>query len=260
MSTISTFQAPAQRLSSARPQAAASGGTEPQDRVELSSGGPRLMAGVPTGYLSPQIPPPTTYTSYVGVEIVPGLGISLDGRALLVGQKGTTENLEIIGHLPGEPGGPPVLYPQRDFKVSHNGDNTRVDGYYGWQDYSLSRSGNQVSVTGETDRDCFVTTERADGFDIQSKYAGRTWHVTTNGNTATVTDGTDQRITVTQNGNQTVVNTGHAENSYTLTRGDNGVITVDGQLKPQDFTISNGAEGLVVQGHYPHQKFVVKSA
>lgn len=259
MNTISTLNAPAQRMS-ARPQAAAVA-AEPQDRVELSSGGPRLMAGVPTGFLSPQIPPPSIYTSYVGLEIVPGLGISVDGKALLVGQKGTSENLEIIGHLPGQPGsGSPILYPQRDFKVSHNGDNTRVDGHFGWQDYSLSRSGNQVSVTGETDRDCFVTTERADGFDVQSKYAGRTWHVTTNGNTASVTDGTDQRFTITQNGNQTVVDSGRPETSFTFTRGDNGVITVDGQLKPQDFTIGNSAEGLVVQGHYPHQKFVVKAA
>lgn len=260
MNTISSLSAPAQRLSS-RPPAASSGDAEPQDRVELSSGGPRLMAGVPTGFLSPQIPPPTTYTSYVGVEIVPGLGISVDGRALLVGQKGTTENLQIIGHLPGEPGSSsPILYPQRDFTVSHNGNSTAVDGHFGWQDYSLSRSGNQVSVTGETDRDTFVTTERADGFDIQSKYAGRTWHVTTNGNSAIVTDGTDQRYTITQNGNQTVVDSGHVESSFTFTRGDNGVITVDGQLKPQDFSIGQGAEGLVVQGHYPHQKFVIKSA
>lgn len=257
MNTISNVSAPAQRLSS-RPQAASSGAAEPQDRVELSSGGPRLMAGVPTGFLSPQIPPPTTYTSYVGVEIVPGLGISIDGKALLVGQKGSSENLQIIGHLPGEPGSSsPILYPQRDFNVSHNGNNTAVDGHYGWQDYSLSRSGNQVSVTGETDRDSFVATERADGFDIQSKYAGRTWHVTTSGNSATVTDGTDQRYTITQNGNQTVVDSGHVESSFTFTRGDNGVITVDGQLKPQDFTIANGAEGLVVQGHYPQQKFVI---
>ena len=55
--------------------------------MSIAANRPTLMVGVPTGYLSPQLPFPKNAESHVsvGVEIAPGLGIGLDGKTLLVG-------------------------------------------------------------------------------------------------------------------------------------------------------------------------------
>ena len=50
----------------------------------------RLMAGVPTGYLDPQLPfPPSLHTATVGLELAPGLGeltlraLEIPGRSVM---------------------------------------------------------------------------------------------------------------------------------------------------------------------------------
>ena len=218
--------------------------------------GPKLMVGVPTGFLSPQIPPPTNQAINIGVEIAPGLGISLDGRALLVGHKCTEENLEIIGHLPDG------TYPQRDFKVAHRESTTSVDGMYAWQDYAMTRNQKGFEVKGETDRESFRYQKREGGFDVLSKFSGKTFHVQQQGETATVTPAWEQgrTFTVTQSGDVTTVDSGVPEMNYTLTKRQDGSQFVDGQLLFQDFVITKNDGVVDIKGYYPQQHFVVKPA
>ncbi|MFN8608985.1 MAG: hypothetical protein U0931_15735 [Vulcanimicrobiota bacterium] len=222
--------------------------------MSITASSPRLMVGVPTGYLSPQIPPPNTYhVNSVGVEIEPGLGISLDGKAILVGPKDASEKFEIIGHLSDG------TMPQRDFQVTRQGLQALVNGYYDNQDYSLNQQGNRLDVKGSEEVQNYSATYRADGIDVASKYPARAYTVNVNGSEATVVsawqDGPKYKIT--QEGNTTRVDAGSPEGSFTFTRKDDGSIFIDGQLKPQDFDITRENGKLVVQGYYPQQHYVI---
>ena len=223
--------------------------------MSITAASPRLMVGVPTGFLSPQIPPPNSYhVTSVGIEIEPGLGISLDGKAILVGPKEATDKFDIIGHL--EDG----TYPQRDFQVTRQSLQTIVNGRDNYQDYELNQQGSHLDVKGEDDVKSFTADYRADGMDVNSKYSGRTYHATVDGNKASVVSAWENGIKydLTQEGNVTRVSTGHEECDFTFTRKDDGSIFIDGQLKPQDFNITHENGGLVVQGYYPQQHFVIK--
>lgn len=225
--------------------------------MAITAQSPRLMVGVPTGYLSPQIPPPATgHVAAVGIEIEPGLGISLDGKALLVGPKDAFEKQDIVGHLDGG------TYPNRDFQVLRQGGQTTVNGYYDNQDYKLQQSGNRVDVKGQTDREDYSAIFRPDGIDVKSKWAARSYTVNVDGANASVksdyADGIQYQLK--QEGNTTRVSTGIPEADFTFTRQGDGSIVIDGNLKPQDFTIGRQDGALVVQGYYPQQKFVVKNA
>ena len=222
--------------------------------MSVTAASPRLMVGVPTGFLSPQIPPPNSYhVTSVGIEIEPGLGISLDGKAILVGPKDTTEKLDIIGHLADG------TYPQRDFQVTRQGLQALVNGMYDRQDYKLDQQGPLLDVKGQTDVESFTATYRADGMDVNSKYSGRTYKADINGSQATVVPAWDggMKYTLTQEGNTTRVSTGHEEADFTFTRKEDGSIFIDGQLKPQDFDIKQENGALVVQGYYPQQRYVI---
>jgi len=218
-----------------------------------ANSGPRLMVGVPAGSLVPLIPPPDQYSPTVGVELTPGLGISLDGKVLLVGQKGTEESLELIGHLPDG------TYPQRDFRIRHAGDRTTVDGYYARQDFSLTRSGASLSVAGVNDRESFS----AEGLNVSSLYPARTWQVTMGERHAEVRskDPLGARyLLLADQPNETRVYSTLATQDFTVRHHDDGRITVDGQAPHQDFTLTPTADGLVVQGHYPQQHYVLRGS
>lgn len=222
--------------------------------MSITASSPRLMVGVPTGYLSPQIPPPNTYhVNSVGIEIEPGLGISLDGKAILVGPKESNEKFDIIGHLSDG------TQPQRDFQVTRQGLQALVNGHYDNQDYSLNQQGNQLDVKGSEEVKNFSATYRADGIDVASKYPARAYTVNVNGSEASVVsawqDGPKYKIT--QEGNTTKVDVGSPEGSFTFTRKEDGCIFIDGQLKPQDFDIKRENGKLVVQGYYPQQHYVI---
>lgn len=222
--------------------------------MSITASSPRLMVGVPTGYLSPQIPPPNTYhVNSVGIEIEPGLGISLDGKAILVGPKEATDKFDIIGHLSDG------TYPNRDFQVTRQGLQTLVNGHYDNQDYSLNQTGNQVDIKGKEDVHNVQAQYRADGIDVLSKYAARAYTVNVNGSEATVVSGYADapKYKVTQEGNTTKVDAGFEEGNFSFTRKEDGSIFIDGQLKPQDFDIKREGGKLVVQGHYPQQRFVI---
>lgn len=223
--------------------------------MSISAASPRLMVGVPTGFLSPQIPPPNSYhVTSVGIEIEPGLGISLDGKAILVGPKDQTEKFDIIGHL--EDG----TYPQRDFQVTRQGLQAVVNGYYDHQDYQLDQQGSQLTAKGQTDVESFGANYRDNGVDVTSKYPARAYTVNVDGANATVVPAWQDGIkySLTQEGNVTKVTTGHEELDFTFTRKDDGSMFLDGQLKPQDFDIYRENGALIVKGYYPQQKFVIK--
>lgn len=224
--------------------------------MSITAASPRLMVGVPTGFLSPQIPPPNSYhVTSVGLEIEPGLGISLDGKAILVGPKEATDKFEIIGRLADG------TYPQRDFQVTREGLQAVVNGYYDHQDYSLDQKNGEFSATNKTDEvQNFKATFRNDGLDVHSKYAARAYKVDVNGAQASVVPAWQDgiRYSLTQEGNVTRVTTGHEELDFTFTRKEDGSIFIDGQLKPQDFDIKRENGALVVQGYYPQQRYVIK--
>lgn len=222
--------------------------------MSIAATSPRLMVGVPTGYLSPQIPPPSQFVTTVGIEVEPGLGISIDGKAILVGPQDANEKVEILGRL--EDG----TYPQRDFLVTRQGLQSVVDGYYNHQDYKLDQKGNHLYVKGETDVESFTADYRANGFDINSKYSGRTYKVDVDGANATVKPAWQEgrQYQIEQRGNTTFVDGGHEDINFSFTRNSDGSITIDGKYAYNDFTIKEENGNLVLKGHYPQQKFVIK--
>jgi hypothetical protein len=216
---------------------------------------PRLMVGVPTGYLSPQIPPPNVgYNVSVGLELAPGIGVSLDGKALLVGPEGHQGQTDVIGHL--EDGS----YKNRDSVVLRSGDETTVDGMYGWQDYSLKGSSSAFTAQGEDDLKSFSVAPTADGFKVQSAYSARTWTVAYADGKATVqSDYQDgERFEVSTKGAVTTVDSNYADQDFTVTRHDDGSSSIDGHLKPEDFVFRPTESGYDLKGFYPQQHFRIE--
>ena len=228
----------------------------PADSVELGRDlGVHLMAGAPTGYLSPQIPPPTTYVVPVGIEFAPGLGISLDGKAILVGHKNSAEKFDIIGHLDDG------TYPQRDFKVSRDGQHTEIKAKYEWQHYNLNHHDGTTDVKGETDRESFSVKESATALQTVGAFPAKTFTVKPGAGSVQVEPGYAEgpHYTLTQKGNKTIVDAGNEDVNFEFTRNDDGSFAVHGKLKPQDFTITPQEGGWLVKGYYPQQKYIIKA-
>jgi len=208
---------------------------------------PRLMVGVPTGFLHNQTPPPSPIAANVGIEIEPGLGISVDGRAILVGPKESFERTEIQNQQK-----------DRTFLVTREGLKSVVDGHYDRQDFTLTSQGNRLDAKGNSQEESIT----ADGLNVTHAKAGRSYDVSVNGSEASVISRHPEgrKYLLTHDVNTSRVNTGYAESDFTFTRNDDGTITIDGQIKPQDFTIGRDASGaLVVQGYYPQQRYVITS-
>ena len=213
---------------------------------------PPLMAGVPTGYLVPIVPAPKPLATTVGVEIAPGLGVSLDGYALLVGPKQAYESFRMEGH-------PEYNLPVRTFEVYRQGSETRVDGYHDHQDYFLRQSGNVLQVEGETPLESFRTIYREDGFQVKSGYSNRSFQVKVQGPRASVVSGSGDgvRYQVTQEGNRTRVRCSQGDGNFTFDRLPDGTVTMDGPLDVQDFTFRPQGKGWLVEGFYPHQRYQI---
>lgn len=220
----------------------------------VRSAQPKLMAGAPTGFLSPQVPPPSDYVVSLGLEIAPGIGISLDQKAILIGQNVGQDKLDIIGHLDDG------TYPQRDFKVSRQGDSTTIDGKYGWQDYSLQRQGGKVVVTGDEARRSFDAFEKDGLPQTTGKMPAKTFTTVREGNSIQVNPGWEggPHYTITQEGATTKVKSDYEDMDFTLTRRDDGSFLVDGKLNPQDFVITPQGQGWLVKGYYATQKYTIQ--
>lgn len=134
---------------------------------------PNLMVGVPSAYLSPRLPfpPNPEYAVSVGVEIAPGLGVSLDGKTLLVGPEGHQGKTEILGRLSDG------TMPQRDTVVLRSGDETVVDGYHDWQDYALKGKAQSFQAQGDSSVKNFNVDQTENGFRVDSQYPARAWTV-----------------------------------------------------------------------------------
>ncbi len=223
---------------------------------------PKLMVGVPAGYLSPRLPfpPNVSYNVAVGVELAPGLGVSLDGKALLVGAEGHQGRTEVTGHLVEDDG--KIRYPQRDTVVLRGGDETVVDGYHDWQDYSLKGNSSDFAAAGDTPVQSFTVKETEDGLRVGSPYAARAWTVTNTDQGVTVHSDFDkgERFTVTTDGNVTTVDSNFDDQDFTVTRTADGGAVIDGHLKPEDFTFSKTDKGYDLQGYYPQQHFAITQA
>lgn len=215
---------------------------------------PKLMSGVPTGYLIPIAPAPKPLVPTVGVEIEPGLGISLDGNAILVGPNASTESFEIHGH-------PEFGVPVRDFEVHRQGNQTSVDGYHPHQDYLLQQLGSTLRVEGETPVESFRTFYGGDGFEVKSAYSNRSYKVKIQGARASVTSGSGDgmRYEVTQEGSLTRVKPSQGGGYLRFDRQSDGSIVVDGPLDTQDFRLTPQAsgKGWLLTGFYPHQSYQI---
>jgi hypothetical protein len=210
------------------------------------------MVGVPTGRLSPQIPPPQWLVTPVALEIDRGIGISLDGEALIVGQDARPGRIRILGHL--EDG----TFPQRDFTVERDGSNTRVDGYYDWQDYHLADEGGILRIQGSEPGSSSVVRTEGGRTVVENPYPARRYTIAPGAEGTRVDCGWDGfDFEVTSQGNTTRVQGTLPERGYTLTRHEDGSLTVDGHYAFQDFTIRPTERGFVVQGYYPQQRYEV---
>ncbi|CAN0421656.1 unnamed protein product, partial [Phaeothamnion confervicola] len=199
-------------------------------------------------------PPPTNYVVPVGIEFAPGLGISLDGKAILVGHKGGAEKFDIIGHL--EDG----TQPQRDFKVARDGSKTTINSKFGWENYTLENKNGTTDVKGETDRESFSIKESSTALQTVGKFPAKTFSVAPGADSVQVTPGYEGGPTysLTQKGATTNVNAGSEEVNFDFTRNNDGSFSVHGKYKFQDFSITPQGDGWLVKGYYPQQKFVIK--
>jgi hypothetical protein len=216
---------------------------------------PNLMVGVPSGYLSNQLPfpPNVEYNVPVGVEIAPGLGISLDGKTLLVGPDGHEGKTEIVGHLKDG------TYPQRDTVVLRGGDETVVDGHYDWQDFALKGKPGQFTAENQNPVRGFSVTPTANGFRVENPKAARAWTVEANDQGFSVRSDFDKGETfqVSREGNTTLVDSNFDEQDFTITQQENGAAVIDGHYKFDDFHWTPTSQGYDLQGHFAHQHFAV---
>ena len=216
---------------------------------------PNLMVGVPSGYLSPRtpFPPNVEYNVSVGVEIAPGLGISLDGKTLLVGAEGHQGKTEILGRLKDG------TYPQRDTVVLRGGDETSVDGYYDWQDYSLRGRSANFKAQGKNPEHGFTVTPTDNGFRVENPKSARAWTVEGNEQGYSVVSDFAQgeKFVVSRQGNTTLVDSDRPEQDFTITQHPDGTAVIDGHYKTEDFTWNRSERGFELKGHYPQQHFQV---
>ncbi len=221
----------------------------------ISTTRPNLMVGVPSGYLSPRLPfpPNVEYNVPVGVEVAPGLGISLDGKTLLVGAAGHEGRTDIKGSLKDG------KYPQRDTVVLRGNEQTSVDGHYNWQDFKLQGQASQFSAQNEDPLRSFNVTPTANGFRVENPKAARAWTVEANESGFSVRSDFDKGETfqVSKQGNTTTVDSNFDEQDFTVTQQSNGAAIIDGHLKIDDFTWNPTQSGFDLQGHHDHQRFQV---
>ena len=236
-----------------------------KDQVILSGdkgNTPNLIVGAYTGRLNPQIPAGGNYRLVpIGIEIKDGIGIGLDGESIIVSNHHKEGNVKIEGHLTPAQGeeGPEsgIIYPQRDFDVARDGNSTKVDGYYDWQDYTVTD--NKIDCKDDADGrfDYDVSKEGNTTF-VKGKFAAQDFTITKEGN-KTYVKGYDENMsyTLTTEGNVTKIEGNIPERQFTIT--DKGSEwDIDGHYAFQDFKVTKGAKEVLIKGHYPQQKFSIK--
>ncbi|MDQ7824702.1 MAG: hypothetical protein RDV48_18010 [Candidatus Eremiobacteraeota bacterium] len=228
----------------------------PQVSDQVTIGGreeqfPKIMVGAPTARLAPYIDEPNVHPAPIALEIANGVGIGIDGESIIVGP-GKEGTIEVTGHL--EDG----TYPQRDYKVTREGNVTKIDGYYDWQDYTIEGKGNTMHIAGETPRESFDVSEKGNTIDIKGQWPVQNYAITKKGSDVSVKGYDDvYSAKISTQGNVTTIKGGFEERDFTVTR-ENNSLKVDGKMAYQDFTITWDDKQIVVTGCYPHQKQVIK--
>lgn len=221
----------------------------------LSASRPRLMVGVPTSYLSPRLPfpPNVDYNVSVGVELAPGIGVSLDGKALLVGPEGHEGQTKIDGHLADG------TYKNRDSVVLRSGEDTQVDGFQDWQDYALQGSGQDFSAEGDSSLRSFTVKTTDDGFRVSSDYSARSWTVrhTPEGSVVESDFEGGEKFMVSGDGGQILIDSNLEDQDFTITEQSDGSKVIDGKYATDDFVFRATDSGHELKGHYPQQHFRV---
>lgn len=214
---------------------------------------PRIIVGAPTGRLAPQITPPNAHPSPIAVEIDRGIGIGIDGESIIVSPYPRNETIVIDGKL--EDG----LYPQREYHVNRQGNETDVDGYYDWQDYKMVMKGETTNIKGETGRESFTVVEKNDLITIDGKYPVQKYNIQS-GEKGTEIDGFeefyDAKITHLSD-NRLQIKGDIPERTFTITKEGN-TYTVDGHYAFQKFQVTVDGDNMLVKGFYPHQKFNIQ--
>ncbi len=216
---------------------------------------PRVLVGATTGTLDPQIPSPVYRPSPVAIELADGIGFGLDGNALVVSQGAPSST--ITGHLDDG------TYPQRDFKVSTQGDTTTVSGYYDPQNYSLKRSGNTVTIQNSDPDFCSTVTQNGPALHADGPKPVQRYDIAPTSDGFAVNGYSSQesaRIINEANGN-VLIQGDIPERTFEISRTPTG-LHIEGQgeaSKPRTFDVTFTSDGFVIQGCYPQQKYVVKA-
>lgn len=231
----------------AAPAAACAAGSP---ATALSADSPQLMVGVPAAFLTPGARPPASgNVPRVGIELEPGLGLSLDGRALLVGANGTLSEQNLLQNVSG-----------KAVHISRQGGDTVV-GDQAHPGFRLTQTDGHVSATGSSDGDSFQAQVCPAGADLQSPAPARSYTVRYQPGGASVQPGWSGGISYSlqQDGATTRITTGHPQADLTVTRQGDGSVSVRGALNSQNFLIRRGDDGLSIQGYYPQQSYTLRS-
>lgn len=220
--------------------------------IEATTWRPRVFVGAPTGSLTAQTSAPEHRPCPVAIEIADGIGFGIDGEALIVGDGGADGTYSIQGHV--EDGG----YPQRDFTVERSGNDTRVNGFFGWQDYTLHRDQNVVEIKGESDGETMSVTSMSQGLVVFGKQPGQRYFVGVGSSNVVTVEGYTRHTTT-----QVIFEEDHItikdpapERSFEITRTPEG-FHVHGAVNEQSYDVKHTANGFIIQGPFPQQRYVV---
>lgn len=222
---------------------------------QISTWHPRVFVGAPTGSLNPQIPSPVYRPSAVAIEIADGIGFGIDGETLIVDDGGKNGTVSITGHLDDG------TYPQRDFTVTRNGDDTKIDGYFGWQTYAMHRDKNVLHINGEDDTESSTVTKTVDGTVVDGAWPAQRFYLGQAQQTDVVTvdnaGDSNYDAQIIYGADSISIKSEIPERNFEITKTDNG-LHVKGMYRFQDFDVAYGKDGFTIQGLYPQQKYVVK--
>ena len=196
-----------------------------------------LMVGAPTAHLTTTAP--TVKSPNIGISLGGNLGISLDGRTLLVGHD-QPGKMVIDGRT--EDGS----LPQRVFEVNNDGAQTRINGYYQHQDFTLTAD----SIDGNDRTDDVKVVHGDDFIRVESPFPARSFTARQKTDSIEVTSGTGVRYTITETDDLGLsVQSSIPYESFTIDQ--NGI---DGNYAYQDFKF----EGHQIEGLYPQQQISIQ--
>jgi hypothetical protein len=215
---------------------------------------PRVLVGAPTGSLNPQIPSPVYRPQAVAIEIADGIGFGIDGESLVVDDGGVNGKTTITGHLDDG------TYPQRDFVVTRDGADTKVDGYYDWQKYAMHRDKNVLHINGADASTSSTVTTTVDSTVVDGAYPAQRYYIGQSGTDVVTVDNAgdpNYNAQIVYGDDHISIKSDIPERCFEIDKTPNG-FHVQGMYRFQDFDVTRTDKGFVIQGLYPQQKYVVE--